>query len=164
MKSITDILNMPVERPSSDAAVTPQRADVPEKPEDDDDSPAKKSDPLPKPGDAYRAHARFLNRLAIDPRMIHFVDGNCFSEGFSYADLRRVRWIDGGAGGGPVLVLRFVEAVVVEVRIEGRNLDVIHHWISEGRMPWVWVQPKGFKTSDDKAVVITLLTITEIEP
>ena len=36
--------------------------------------PAKKSDPLPKPGDTYRACARFLNRLSTDQRLIHFVD------------------------------------------------------------------------------------------
>ena len=49
-----------------------------------------------------------------------------------------VSWLPtADAGGGPVLVLRFVEAAVTEVRITGRNLEDLHYWISEGCMPWI---------------------------
>jgi hypothetical protein len=127
-------------------------------------APPKISDPLPQPGDAYRPHARFLNRLSTDQRLIHFVDKDCFCEGLCYSDLRRVRWQRGAdPGGGPVLMLRFVEAMIVEVRIEGRNLKDIHHWISEGCMPWIWEQPSGFKSKDDHAVVVTRIEIKELE-
>jgi hypothetical protein len=126
--------------------------------------PPKKSDPLPRPGDKYRACARFMNRLHADQRLIHFVDAECWCEGFAYTDLRRVRWLPpAGEGGGPVLELRFVEAAITDVRIEGRNLEDIHHWISEGTLPWVWEQPRGFKTRDDKAMVITRIEIKEAE-
>ena len=118
--------------------------------------PPKKSDPLPKPGDPYRAHARFLNRLANEQRMIHFVTGEFVCEGFAYADLRRVRWVPSSdAGGSPVIELRFVEAVITDVRIEGRNTEDIHYWIGEGVMPWLWEQPNGFKARDDRMPVIT---------
>jgi hypothetical protein len=126
--------------------------------------PAKKSDPLPKPGDAYRAHARFLNRLNTEPRLIHFVDKDCWSQGFAYSDLRRVGWLPAvEEGGGPVLGLRFVEAEITDVRIEGRNLDDIRYWIDEGNMPWVWEQPRGFRTRDDKSVVITRITLQLVD-
>jgi hypothetical protein len=137
---------------------------VPEGGELDYQPPAKKSDPLPKPGDAYRAHARFLNRLSVEQRLIHFVDRECWYEAFAYSDLRRVRWLPPvDEGGGPVLELRFVEAETTNVRIEGRNLEDIEYWIGEGTMPWVWEQPRGFKTRDDKAVVITRLTLQKAE-
>jgi hypothetical protein len=119
---------------------------------------------LPKPGDRYVACARFLTRLHTEQRLIHFVDHQCRCERLAYSDLRRVRWLPPASeGGGPVLELRFVESVVTDVRIEGRNLEDIHHWISEGTMPWVWEKPSGFKTRDDKAVVITRIEVKQAE-
>ena len=142
----------------------PQPDTVPATLEPDYQPPPKKSDPLPKPGDAYRAHARFLNRLSSDQKLIHFVDKDCWCEGYAYSDLRRVRWVKGdNPAGGPVLELRFVEAEITEVRVEGRNLEDIHHWISEGAMPWVWEQPPGFKSRDDNAVVITRITFHPVD-
>jgi hypothetical protein len=139
----------------------PPSTDTPnEAVEPDYQPPAKKSDPLPKPGDAYRAHARFLNRLSVEQRLIHFVDRECYYQAFPYSDLRGVRLVPPvEEGGGPVLELQFVAAEITDVRIEGRNLEDIEYWIAEGTMPWVWEQPKGFKTRDDKAVVITRLTL-----
>jgi len=147
--------------PARDRAgdLRPQPDTVPATLEPDYQPPPKKSDPLPKPGDTYRAHARFLNRLSSDQKLIHFVDKDCWCEGYAYSDLRRVRWVKGdNPAGGPVLELRFVEAEITEVRVEGRNLEDIHYWISEGTMPWVWEQPPGFKSRDDNAVVITRIT------
>jgi len=142
----------------------PQPDTGPEAKEPDYQPPPRKSDPLPKPGDAYRAHARFLNRLSSDQKLIHFVDKECWCEGYAYSDLRRVRWVKGdNPAAGPVLELRFVEAEITEVRVEGRNLEDIHHWISEGAMPWVWEQPEGFRTRDDNAVVITRITIHPVD-
>ena len=126
--------------------------------------PPKKADPLPQPGDAYRAHARFLSRLGSDQRMIHFVHGDFACDGFSYHDLRRVRIVPADQPGrGPTLILRFMEAVVTEVTIAGRNLIDLHYYISEGWMPWVWEQPRGFKMPDDHATVITSITFAELE-
>ena len=83
-------------------------------------TPAKKSDPLPKPGDPYRAHARFLNRLHADTPMIFFVLKDFSYEGFRYSDLRRLRWLPASKPGqGPSLLLRFVEADITDVTIEG---------------------------------------------
>jgi hypothetical protein len=142
----------------------PEPEALPDAGEQDYQPPPKKSDPLPRPGDAYRAHARFLNRLQHDQRLIHFVDRNCWCEGYAYSDLRRVRWLaPAGEGTGPVIELRFVESVITDVRIEGRNLEDVHHWISEGTMPWVWERPTGFKTRDDNAVVITRITLQTVE-
>ena len=133
-------------------------------PEADSQPPPKKSDPLPKPGDRYRAHPRFLNRLSANTRLIHFVLGDFTCEGFAYSDLRRLRWLTANdPGSGPVLVLRFMEAEITDVRVEGRKLEDIHYYISEGTLPWVWEQPAGFRLRDDNAAVITRITISKAE-
>ena len=125
--------------------------------------PPKKSDPLPKPGDSYRPHARFMNRLGSDQKFIHFVHGDFICDGFTYHDLRRVRLLPPDQPGQiPTLVLRFIEAAITEVTIAGRNLDDLHYYISEGSMPWVWEQPKGFKPAHDLATVITSITFREL--
>lgn len=138
-------------------AVPPEKTDY--------QPPPKKSDPLPRPGDAYRACARFLNRLSTEQHYLHFVDKDCFCQAYAYGDLRRIRWAVGtDATGGPVIELRFVVgSLIVDVRIEGRNLEDIHYWIGEHAMTWVWEQPKGFKTKDDHAVVITKLSFVEVK-
>lgn len=132
---------------------------------DDGQAPAKKADPLPMPGDPYRANARFLNRLQTPQPFLHIVMANGDIEGFSYGDLRRVRFVKGEKpGGGPVLILRFVEAVVTDVRIEGQNLSDIHYYISQHTMPWIWELPEGIRTDDDDAAtVIAGIRLTESE-
>jgi hypothetical protein len=131
---------------------------------DDSQAPAKKADPLPKLGDPYRANARFLNRLQAPQPLLHIVLANGDIDGFSYGDLRRVRFVEGEKpSDGPVLILRFVEAVVTEVRIEGRNLDDIHYYISQHTIPWIWERPKGFYADDDAMTVIASITLTQSE-
>lgn len=123
-------------------------------------SPAKKSDPLPCPGDPYRAHARFLNRLPSEPRMIHFVMADFSWEAFAYSDLRRLRWVSpADPGQGPLLRMRFVESEITDVEIAGRHLRDVAHWISEGVMPWLWEKPHGFQVRDDAATVIARISI-----
>ena len=138
------------------------RSIEPETEPDGQQTPAKKSDPLPQPGDPYRAHARFLNRLVSDSPMIFFVMKDFTHEGFRYSDLRRLRWLHAGKPGqGPSLLLRFVEAETIDVTIEGMNLLDIEHWIGQGAMPWVWEKPPGFKVQESNAAVITHITISE---
>ncbi len=161
--SIRDLIAHPTGKPTPPPEPSRPTA-VPDAPEEDYQSPPKKSDPLPRPGDAYRPHARFLNRLSADPKLIHFVTKDLTREGYCYSDLRRVSWLPADdPGDGPVLALRFVEAVVTEVRITGRNLDDLHYWISEGCMPWIWERPDGFRARDDAATVITGIAFQEIE-
>jgi hypothetical protein len=127
-----------------------------------DQTPAKKSDPLPQPGDPYRAHARFLNRLAADTLMIFFVLKDFSYEGFRYSDLRRLRWLPTSKPGqGPSLLLRFCEAEITDVQIEGMHLLDIQHWIGQGVMPWVWEKPPGFNVQESNAAVITRIAINE---
>jgi hypothetical protein len=161
--SIRDLIASPMAKPAPPSE-PPRPAAMPDDVEADYQPPPKKSDPLPRPGDAYRAHARFLNRLASDPKLIHFVSTDFTCQGYCYSDLRRVSWLPAAEpGSGPVLVLRFVEAVVTEVRITGRNLEDLHYWISEGCMPWICERPDGFRVRDDDATVITGIAFQEIE-
>ena len=126
--------------------------------------PPKKSDPLPRPGDVYRPHARFMSRLGSDQRMIHFIHGDFVCDGFAYHDLRRVRLLPPEKPGQvPTLVLRFIEAAITEVTIAGRDLDDLHYYISDGSMPWVWEQPKGFKPANERATAIISTTFRELE-
>jgi hypothetical protein len=165
--SIRDLIGNPTGRPQTappPEPTPPAAMPVPDFAFEESQAPPKKADPLPRPGDVYRAHARFLNNLSVEPRLIHFVRRDMSSVGFSYSDLRRVsRMMSAEPGGGPLLVLRFVEAVVTEVGISGCNLDDMHQAISDGHMPWVWEQPAGFKTRNDAMTVITRIEIKEIE-
>ena len=130
----------------------------------DFEPPPKKSDPLPRPGDPYSAHARFQNRLASEQKFIHFIHGTHLCDGFSYHDLRRIKLVPNPLPGqGPMIVLRFIGAVIMEVTISGRNLHDLHYYISEGTMPWVWEQPDGFKATSDHATVITGINFNEME-
>ena len=122
--------------------------------------PAKKFDPLPQPGEPYRACARFGDRLQEEQKLLHFVLKDGTLEGFAYSDLRRVRLVQGDhPGASPVLILRFVEAAITDVEIRGRHLRNIHHYISLGVMPWVWEFP-GNDFEDEKMPVITRISIT----
>jgi hypothetical protein len=153
------VTNAAATPPPAEAAAAPQPAD-----EADYAPPPKKSDPLPKPGERYRPYAAFLNRLSSDPEFIHFVHNGFTYDGYSYHDLRRVRLVPSKVPGeGPLLVLRFIEAVVTEVTIAGRNLDDLYYYIYEKMMPWVWEQPQGFKAADDRATVITSINFNELE-
>jgi hypothetical protein len=56
-------------------------------PDDGNDGP-ERSDPLPRPGDPYLAHAR---RAAKPQMMLFFVQKDYLPNGYSYANLERVR-------------------------------------------------------------------------
>lgn len=128
-------------------------ADVPEQ------EPAKKSDPIPQPDDAYRASARFMERLQTEQKFLHFMLKDGTLEGFAYSDLRKIRWVPGtDPAASPVLKLRFVEAGITDVEIKGRHLRDIHHYISLGVLPWVREYP-GNDFEDETTPVITRITI-----
>ena len=120
-----------------------------------------KADPLPRPGDAYKAHGRHGNKADLT---IHFVLKDYSYEGFSYGDFERVRLLPPEKpGGGPVLILRFNGSVVTDVRIEGRNLHPLYHWIGLHRLPWIWEHPSPADFSDENAAVISRIGFREIE-
>lgn len=133
----------------------------------DDETPegggslAEKADPLPRPGDAYRANARHGNK----PEMtLHFISKDFAYEGFSYADFERVRLVPGDKpGSGPVLILRFNGSVVTDVRIEGRHLHSLYHWIGLHGVSWVWEHPGKADFAEDAEPVITKLSFHPVE-
>src|SRR5438270_13726862 len=76
-----------------------------------------KPGPLARPGEAYRVHGRHGNKPDLT---LHFVTKEFGYEGFSYANLDRVRLVPGKKpGSGPVMILRFGDT---EVTLEGRHL------------------------------------------
>lgn len=120
-----------------------------------------KTDPLPRPGDDYKANARHGNK----PEMtLHFVTRDFSYEGFSYADIERVRLVPGDKpGSGPKLIVRFNGSVVTEVTIEGRHLHSLYHWIGLHLVPWVWEHPAPAEFTDDKAAIIRKFSIDVVE-
>jgi hypothetical protein len=116
--------------------------------------------PLPQPGDPYKAHARPDNKPLLT---LTFLCKDSAEEGFAYSDLRRIRLLPGKPGGGPVLVLRFTEAAIVEVRIEGLRLDAMRGYIRYHRIAWVRELPPGKMIADKTAAVVTSISITQVE-
>ncbi len=114
--------------------------------------------PLPGPGDAYKAHARPDNKALLTLR---FLLRNSAVEGFSYSDLRRIRLLPSDKpGGGPVLVLRFIDE---EVRIEGRHLDAMHNYLGYHRIAWVRELPPGKMLGEGMAAAVTGISIRQVE-
>lgn len=124
-------------------------------------SSVEKTDPLPRPGDEYRANARHGNK----PEMtLHFVTKDYAYEGFSYADFERVRLVPGDKpGSGPVLIVRFNGSVVTDVRIEGRHLNSLYHWIGLHGVSWVWEYPGKAEFADETVPVISRITLNQVE-
>lgn len=120
-----------------------------------------KSDPLPRPGDDYRVHSRHGNK----PEMtLHIITKEFAYEGFSFADCERVRLVPGETpGGGPVLLLRFNGSVVTNVRIEGRHLHSLYHWIGLHLVSWIWEHPGTAEFADESVPLIKRITIVETE-
>lgn len=120
-----------------------------------------RSDPLPRPGEPYRVHARHGNKPELT---LHFVTRDFSYEGFSYADLERVRLVPGETpGGGPVLIVRFVGSVVTDVRIEGRHLHALYHWIGLHGVSWAWEHPGPAEFADEAEPVIRKITFQEAQ-
>ena len=117
-----------------------------------------KPDPLPRPGEAYRVHGRHGNKPDLT---LHFVTKEFAYEGFSYASLERVRLVPSPKPGtGPVMVLRFGDT---EVTLEGRHLHGLYNWIGLHRVPWVWEHPSPADFPDDKATLISRISINVVE-
>ena len=75
--------------------------------------------------------------------------------------LSRVRLVPGEKpGSGPVLILRFGDT---EVTLEGRHLHSLYNWIGLHRVPWVWEHPSPAEFADEKATLISRITINHVE-
>jgi hypothetical protein len=127
--------------PADDAETETDAANAPER-----------ADPLPRPGDAYLAHAR---RAAKPQMTLFFVGKDYLPDGYSYANLERV-WLEDAVtpGGVPVLKARFYGSVVVEVAMEGRHLHSLCNAIGHHLMPWVWEHPKPKDFTEEAETVI----------
>lgn len=118
-------------------------------------------DPLPRAGNAYKAHARFSNKPEL---MLGLLQNALPLDAFAYGDLRRVRLLEPQTpGGGPVLWLRFVEAEITEVFMEGRNLLTLVEYIQMHRVRWLRECPRGKEPKDPAAAVITRITVKPME-
>lgn len=114
-------------------------------------------DPLPKAGDAYKAHARVSNKPEL---MLGLLLTSVPLDAFAYGDLRRVRLLEPQVpGGGPVLCLRFMEAEISDVLIEGRNLLTLTDYLQMHRIRWLRECPKGKEPKDPAAPVITRIEV-----
>lgn len=116
-----------------------------------------KLDPLPRPGEAYRVHGRHSSTPELT---LHFVTRDYGYEGFAYADLDRVRLVPSKKpGSGPVMILRFGDA---EVTLEGRHLHGLYNWIGLHRVPWVAEHPSPPDFADERAMLVSRITIDHV--
>ena len=147
-------------RPEIDALAEPGRASatrqaMPDVAEDAGAASAAADDvmALPGPGDAYKAYSRPDNKPLLT---LFFLCKDSAEEGFAYSDLRRIRWLPADTpGGGPVLVLRFVEAVVRKCGSRAGISIAGPTYIGFHRIAWVRELPPGTMLGDKTAAVIT---------
>jgi hypothetical protein len=116
-------------------------------------------DPLPGPGDPYKAYGRAENKPLLT---LSFLKDSAV-EGFAYSDLRRMSWLPADTPSGRVLMLRFVESVTTEVLLDGRNLELMHANLCRHRIPWVRMLPPGKMLSDKNAEVVTDIKFHEVK-
>lgn len=115
-----------------------------------------RTDPLPRPGMPYVAHARRVSK----PQMtLSFVGKDYLPDGYAYANMERV-WMEQPEkeGSKPVLKARFYGSVVTEVTIEGRHLHTLYDAIAMHLMPWVWEHPSPRDFADENETVIRKIT------
>jgi hypothetical protein len=123
-----------------------------------------RTDPLPRPGDDYRPHARKNNKPEVT---LTFVDKDGCYEGFSYSNYERVRLVPSDKPEkGLMLVVRFAGSRTIEVVVEGQQLHGIYNMIQDNVLPWIWERPGNptFRRDDPSVgTVITGITIKEVE-
>jgi hypothetical protein len=140
------------------------RQPAPETPEDTEQGSSALDDfaSLPQPGSPYdAAHARASNKPVPTLR---FVIGDTI-RGLPYANYDSIDWLVADKpGAAPAIVIRFTGLVPREAIIAGRHLLKLYDLLSHHRVAWVRELPKGkdFKDKDDKATVITGITIRRI--
>jgi hypothetical protein len=119
-------------------------------------------DPLPKPGDPYKAHARAANKPLLS---LLFVQKDGVSvRGFSYGNLDTIDRLPGDKpGSGPVLVLRFTGLTPTEVRLSGRNLATLFVYLSQHRVAWLRELQADRDFSDDAVAVVSGMSINPLE-
>lgn len=115
------------------------------------------ADTLPQPGDDYTALARPGNKP--EP-MLCFILRDESLEIFSYGNLTRVTQCF--TEGRLVLILRFVEAVITEVHVEGLGLHDLAPHLRQHRIPWIRELPGG-RNLVQAEIVVTRITIVEGE-
>jgi hypothetical protein len=119
-------------------------------------------DPLPKPGDPYKAHARAANKPVLSLLLVQ-KDGVSV-RGFSYGNLDTIDRLPGEKpDSGPVLVLRFTGLTPTEVRLSGRNLATLFIYLSQHRVAWVREQQAERDFSDEAVAVVGGISIKPID-
>lgn len=118
-------------------------------------------DPLPKPGDPYKAHARVSNKQLLTLSFV-LKDGITV-RGFTYGNFDSIDRLPGGTtDGGPVIVLRFAGLAPSEVKIAGRNLNTLYAYLSQHRIVWVREQAVERDYLDESAPVVSSIVITPL--
>lgn len=121
---------------------------------------ASEAEPLPRPGDPYKAHSRADNKPAMTLHLL-LRDGN--TRGFAWGNFDSLDYQAGeNPQDGPLLVLRFAGLMAVEVRIFGRNLGQLHAYLAQGRIHWI--RELAGPDFGEQGTVITRLVIQPAEP
>ena len=151
--SIKDMLNAPPPPPAPAEPVEVAAADDPGKPGD--------GDVLPQPGDPYQA----FGRVGTKPEAtLHLLLKDGHYRGFSWSYFDSIDLLSqGGANGGPVVVVRFGGLMPTEVRISGQNLGRMHVYLGQNRLAWLRELPKGKILGDRNAPSITAIELVTLK-
>jgi hypothetical protein len=118
------------------------------------------SDPVPQPGDPYKAHARPSTKPVA---ALHVVKGK-LSNGYAWSNFDSVDLVESeDPGGGLGLVLRFAGLKPTEILLAGRNLATLRVYLGENRIAWIRELPQGMMLRDTGQAVITGIEIRVLE-
>jgi hypothetical protein len=161
-KTLADILALGSPQPAAAA----RQAEPPPRVVDSDDGaeaplPSLEDlSPLPQPGDPYKA----FSRASAKPReTLHVILANATVRGFPYGNFDGIDLQPATAGEGPVIVVRFAGLFPVEVQITGRNLELLHVYLSTFRITWIREMQAQGDFSDKATALIRRITVKKID-
>jgi hypothetical protein len=155
--SIRDMLAQPIEAAEAGPNGDPPPATAAEP--DVELPPLDDISPLPGQGDAYKAYSRASNK-PVPSLVILMADAS--ARGFSYANLDTMDLVaSADPGQGPEIVLTFCNNK--EVRLEGRNVDLLYTYIQFHRVSWIRVRPPSRDFIPAGETVITGAKISKLD-
>lgn len=114
---------------------------------------------LPRPEEGYQAHGRIANR-PLTSFLCLMRDASVLAFQYSHLDSRAC--LQRGGGGAQIIMMRFAGSEVTELRLEGRNLGDLFHYLMQHRMPWACELPAERDYTEEGETVIHRIDVRPV--